>query len=96
MVDPKISFIFTHITIKYSSHDHILQPKGVSHYFIVIFDPKIYLKNHFTIVVGGMFLRTRSYKDLQQEVINVFYNNIILLGRNGRSRPAPIVTYNCK
>jgi hypothetical protein len=96
MVDPKISFIFTRINVKYSSHDHMLQLKGVSHYFIIIFDPKIFLRSHFTIVVGGMFLRTRSYKDLQQRAINVFYNNIILLGRNGRLGPAPIVTYNYK
>jgi hypothetical protein len=65
MVDAKISFLFTRIIVKYSSHDHILQHKEISHYFIIIFDPKIFLKGHFTFVVGGMFLRTRSYKDLQ-------------------------------
>jgi hypothetical protein len=95
MVDPKISFIFIRIIVKYSSHDHILQPKGVSHYFIIIFDPKVFLRGHFTIVIRGMFL-TQSYKDLQQGVINVFLNTIILLGRNGRLGPTPIVTYNCK
>jgi hypothetical protein len=91
MVDPNKSFLFTHIIVKYSPHDHILQPKGISRYLIIILEPKIFSKSHFIVVVGGMFFRTRSYKDLQQRVVNVFYDNIILLGRNGNLGPH----FNC-